>query len=71
MQQVAHILYSTRKAPYKEEAGFQGSCTLWPECATRLSRVQKLVNVVLWTLIIAPSFWTVVQVQTGDNFQRF
>jgi len=72
MQQVAHILYSTRKAPYKEGAGFQGSCTLWSECATQLSGVKKLVESAhFWTLIIVPSFCTLRQIQTGDNFQRF
>ncbi len=80
MQQVAHILYSTRKAPYKEGAGLQGSCTLWSECATLFMGVSRILSlrgicpfvesVLSWTLIIVPSFWTVVQIQTGDNFQR-
>ena len=50
-------------------AGLQGSCTLWSECATQLSGVQKLVKAVLsWTLIIVLSFCTLRQIQTGDNF---
>ena len=69
MQQVAHILYSTRKAPYKEGAGLQESCTLMSEYATRFGGVSKLVDSILsWTLIIVPSFCTLRQIQTGDNF---
>jgi len=42
---------------------FEGSCTLWSECATRFMGVSKLVKAVLsWTLIIVPSFCTGSQI---------